>query len=203
MRLCVLTGILLLGPCASHGQSRWPVDQFAHQLVPGKPAPAPSCGSVTPVLGPDSLGPLRPGISLAQLLHSCARAYLGWHFEEGIAEPGAAVRLGKVLAFAMFEDTSGAKAHVYRIMTADSSARTSDGFGPGSLVHQMINAWGTPKLGVAECALYASWPKQSHVSWILAFPHTWDCSRLEAFVADSAPAHLPRDLRAGIAIVGK
>jgi hypothetical protein len=128
---------------------------------------------------------------------------LGWHFEEGIAEPAVAVRLGKVLAFAMLEDTSGIKARIYRIMTADTSAKTADGLGPGSFVQQMIAHWGTPKLGSAECALYASWPAHSHVSWIVQFPRAWDCSRLETFVVDSAPVHLPRDLRVGIAILGK
>ena len=203
MRLLAPTTLVLIMPLVLGGQSRWPSDQLAHQLVPGNPAPAPSCRSVTPVLATDSLGPLRPGMSLSDLLHACPRAYLGWHFEEGIAEPAAAVRLGRVLAFAMLEDTSGTKARVYRIMTADTNARTSDGLGPGSLVHEMIAAWGTPKLGAAECALYASWPARPYVSWILEFPRTWDCSRLEAFVVDSVPTHLPRDLRAGIAIVGK
>jgi hypothetical protein len=113
------------------------------------------------------------------------------------------VRLGKVLAFAMLEDTSGVKARIYRIMTADTSAKTPDGLGPGSLVQQMIAAWGTPTLGAAECALYASWPARSHLSWIVEFPRAWDCSRLEAFVVDSAPDHLPGELRVGIAILGK
>jgi len=203
MRLLALTALCLLAPPSLRAQSRWPADQFAHQLVPGRPAPAPSCRSVTPVLAADSLGPLRPGMSLSQLLHACPHAYLGWHFEEGIAEPAAAVRLGKVLALAILEDTSGIKARIYRIMTADTSAKTPDGIGPGSLVHQMIAAWGRPKLGAAECALYSSWPAHPHLSWILEFPRAWDCSRLEAFVVDSAPEHLPRDLRAGIVILGK
>src|SRR2546422_6197482 len=133
MRLLALTVLCLTAPPSLRAQSRWPADQFAHQLVPGRPAPAPSCRAVTPVLAGDSLGPLHPGMSLSQLLRACPHVYLGWHFEEGIAEPAAAVRLGKVLALAILEDTSGIKARIYRIMTADTSAKTPDGIGPGSL----------------------------------------------------------------------
>ena len=103
----------------------------------------------------------------------------------------------------MLEDTAGIKARIYRIMTADTTARTSDGFGPGSLIHKMIAAWGTPTLGAAECALYASWPRRSHISWIVEYPQNWDCTKLERFVVDSAPNHLPASLRAGIAILAK
>src|SRR2546425_8704059 len=126
--------VLFLGlPLSSAGgQGRWPADEFARQLVPGKPVPAEPCRAETPALTSDSLGPLRPGMTLAELLRACPRPYYGWHIEEGIPEPGIAVRLGRVLALVILRDTVGSKAVAYRILIADSAARTPDGLGPGS-----------------------------------------------------------------------
>jgi|SRR5690349_22375853 len=205
MRLTAVTLFLLAStfPLGAVAQARWPADQDAYQLVPGKPAPAPACRLVTPIVTTDSLGPVRPGMRLRDLLRACPRAYLGWHWEEGIPEPTAAVRLGSVLAFAILQDTAAAKAVVYRVLIADSSARTVEGIGPGSRLSEMIRAWGLPKLGAAECSLYAWFDARPHLSWIMEFPSKWDCGRLERFVADSTADHLPSELRAGMAILGR
>jgi len=185
------------------GQGRWPADQFSSQLVPGKVLPAESCRTTTPALTSDSLGPLRPGMTLAELLRACPRPYYGWHFEEGIAEPGLAIRLGRVLALTMLRDTLGSKAVAYRILIADTSARTIEGLGPGSRLTEMIAAWGPPHIDAAECSLYAWFSTRAHLSWIMEFPRGWDCSHLERFVTDSAPSRLPGTLRAGLAILSQ
>ena len=190
-------------PLGVSAQVRWPADQETCQLVPGKPVPVPQCRSVTPVLTSDSVGPVHPGMRVGDLLRVCPRAYLGWHWEEGIPEPGAVVRLGRVLALALLQDTTGPKAVVYRILIADSNAKTVEGIGPHSRLGDMIKAWGVPKLGAAECALYASFETRPHLSWIMEFPSKWDCGRLERFVTDSSPDHLSPDLRAGIAILAR
>jgi hypothetical protein len=140
-------------------------------------------------------------MTLAELLRACPEPYYGWRIEEGIPEPGVAVRLGQVLALIILRDTVGSKAVAYRILVADTTARTPDGLGPGSRLSDMIAAWGPPKLDAAECSLYAWFPTRAHLSWIMEFPRGWDCSRLESFVTDSAPGRLPGDLRAGFAIL--
>ena len=194
---------LALFPLRTSAQRRWPVDQDANQLVPGKTVPAPPCRASVPILTSDSLGPLHPGMSLEAVLRACPRAYFGWHWEEGIPEPALAIPLGRSVALAMLKDTIGPKAVVYRILVADSGVRTKEGIGPGSRLRSMTAVWGLPKMGAAECALYVWFDSQPHISWIMQFPPNWDCSRLENFVADSSSAKLPLDLRAGIGILAK
>ncbi len=194
---------LALFPLRTSAQGRWPANQDANQLVPGKAVPAPPCRASAPILTSDSLGPLHPGMSLEAVLRACPRAYFGWHWEEGIPEPALAIPLGRSVALAMLQDTAGPKAVVYRILVADSGVRTKEGIGPGSSLRYMTAAWGLAKMGAAECALYVWFDSLPHLSWIMEFPPNWDCSRLENFVADSSSAKLPPDLRAGIGILAK
>jgi len=196
---------LALSSCARQAlsQGHWPVDQDANQLVPGKSVPTAACRASAPVLTSDSLGPLRPGMSLPEVLHSCPRAYFGWRWEEGLPEPAVAIRLGWAVAFAIFKDTAGPKALVYRILISDSAVKTKEGIGPGSTLRAMMANWGTPRMGAAECSLYVWFDARPHISWIMQFPRNWDCSKLEDFVADSAASHLPPDLQAGIGILAQ
>jgi hypothetical protein len=187
----------------SQAQRGWPADQETNQLVPGKQVATTPCREATPMLTSDSLGPLRPGMTLRQVLAACPDPFYGWHWEEGIPEPVLAIRLGSSLVLAALTDTAGPKAVVYRILIADSTIKTRDGLGPQSQLKDMIHRWGTPQMGAAECALYVWFDALPHISWITNFPSGWDCEKLEAFVDDSSAARLPGDLRVGLGILAK
>jgi hypothetical protein len=197
----ILSLVVLVSPLVA--QQGWPTDQEANQLVPGKEVPTSPCRATPPLLTTDSLGPLRPGMTLRQILTACPSAYYGWHWEEGIPEPALAIRLGSSIVLAALTDTAGPKAAVYRILLADSTIKTREGIGPNSQIKDMIASWGTPRMGVAECSLYVWFDARPHISWITYFPQGWDCDRLERFVADSSATHLPRDLRVGLGILAK
>ena len=204
MRVALLTGSLVVCCAATvSAQRRWPMDLFAGQINILHPPAAPTCRRNTPQLTSDSIGPLRPGMPLRDLLRRCPRVTFGWHLEEGNAEPAVAVRLGRIVAEAILEDTIPPKDRIYRILVADSALRTADGIGPGSHVLDAPRAWGTPHFGAAECSLYVWFDRVAHVSWIAEFPRDWDCTMLDRFATDSTNRRIPSQLRLGLAILGR
>ena len=102
----------------------------------------PSCGSSTPVVARDSIGPLYPGQPLPIVLGVCRDALRFWHWDDGSYLPALAVRLGDAIVVA---DLAGMTADdvVSRVIAIDG-ARTAEGVGPGSSLADLQRAYGAP-----------------------------------------------------------
>ena len=166
-------------------QSPWPRDT----LQVARP-PAPSCMAETPRFGKNSVGPLRAGQTVQEILRHCPRLAFGWDWgDEGIPEPVADVRLGRMKVTIAFRDTLRTSVAT-RIWSEDSSARTAEGIGPGILLSRAIDAYGVPTLYAVECVLWAEFPKAKGLGWRLR-TGLGDCVRLNDFdgtqKADSLP----------------
>ena len=179
LTLPMLISMVLASPVL--GQERWPTDQLAHQMAPVFILEIPSCRELTPLLTLDSIGPVSPGESLAGLEHRCPKLYYAWDWgDEGIPEPAVAVRLGDAVAIAVLTDTISTSL-IYRVRVVTEAARTEEGFGLGTLATEIIDMWGEPEFGVAECVLYMWFPARPGLSWRLRLGSEWDCVDLAEF----------------------
>jgi hypothetical protein len=131
----------------------------------------------TPLVTPDSLGPVRPGRSLAAITARCPRQFRYWHWEEGVPQPAIALNVGGALLRVLLEDSLPTSV-VDRVLSSDSSARTAKSIGPGSTIADVEHAYGRLKFETAKCAIYASSPAHAGVSWIVTTPAGWDCEDL-------------------------
>jgi len=193
LTLPMLLSMVLASPVL--GQERWPTDQLGHQMPHAFTLEIPSCGELTPLLTLDSIGAVSPGQSLAALEEKCPELYYAWDWgDEGIPEPAIAVRLGEVVVRAVFEDTLPSSA-IYRIELSDGAVRTEDGFGPGSLVADMIDAWGEPEFWVAECVLWMWFSNRPGLSWRVGLGRQWDCVELARREYTGDLAQLPPGAR--------
>lgn len=164
-------------------RDRWPPEDFDSPQLQGLGdsvwAAVPRCRSETPVLTPDSIGPLSPDQTLSAVLSECQDVLYGWDWgDEAIAGPAIAVRLGEVLVVADLRGTTDTST-VYRLFTDDSAARTVEGFGPGTLVADIRRFWGDGTLAEAECVLFASFPTHPGLVWRLAIGGEWECGSAE------------------------
>jgi hypothetical protein len=157
--------------------SGW-LDPDDNQL-PAQPATYfPVCNG-TPLVTRDSLGPVRPGATLADLSRRCPRQFRYWHWNEGAPTPAIALRVANALVRVLVDDTLPTSA-IDRLLSSDSTARTAQGIGPRSTLAALDRAHGPLRFQIAECAIHASAPRRPGMSWILALPHGWDCSDLDA-----------------------
>lgn len=125
---------------------RWPSDVGAHQVDRDAEA-ATACTSETPALTPpDSLGPLRPGMTLEDLEAVCDGLEYRWLPLEGMQQPVVLTRLGDVSILVEVADTLPASP-IQRVSTASPSARTADGVGPGVPLASVLERW--PDLRIA------------------------------------------------------
>lgn len=183
------------------GQQRWSEDQAGHQMAVASASQAPSCREGTPVLTPDSIGPVSPGQSLADLEQTCPELYYAWDWgDEGIPEPAVAVRLGDAVAVAVLKDTISTSL-IYRVRVVSEAARTEEGFGPGTRVTEIIDRWGEPEFGVAECVLYMWFPARPGLSWRLRLASEGDCVDLAEFERTGDVGELLRGARVQEAIL--
>ena len=129
--------ILSFQAAPSVAQSRWSGSQT--------PATIPICRSETPLLTTDSIGPFHPRQTLEEVEALCPELHYGWmQHPEGDPSPSLSVQLGEAhLVLVLMDTLPGSR--VWSIGTASPGLRTEDGFGPGSSVVEMIEAWGEPR----------------------------------------------------------
>jgi hypothetical protein len=176
----------------------WPPDPVSNQAPEsaGVPTGVVQCSSRTPLLTSDSVGAVRAGQPLSELVSRCPYALPRWRFDEGIPEPVLIVKLGTTVVFAVLDDTLPAS-EVYRAIVVDPGARTSAGVHPGMTLAQVAAIYGLPsEMGTAECFLYATFTQEPGIGWRLDLPGEVDCAKVEFMrVAD-----LPLETRLEAAI---
>lgn len=146
-------------PAAIASVSRWPADPLEAQAVAADDSAVralPMCGAASTPLTGDSIGPLRPGLSLAQVDTLCPHSIAQWDLgDEAIPEPSLAVNLGGASVMLVLTDTLSSST-IFSLLSKDERLRTSEGIGVGSTVQQLRQRYGTLTLGEAECWLYAT-----------------------------------------------
>ncbi len=173
----------------------WPADRDSNQLAALSAAELrhlPPCQSA-PTVTADSIGPLAPGRTAAEVLVRCPGSRLLWDWgDEGTPEPAMLVRLGGGVVDVVFEDTL-AESRSYRLLTTDSVFRTAEGIGPGSHFGELLRAYGPPDtLADAECVLFAAYTRMPGLTWRLHLGNNVDCQEV-ARIADTRDAgRVPR-----------
>lgn len=183
----------------------WPADTTASgvdrdgRLRAALAARVPSCGGETPVVAPDSVGALFPGMPLANLFGRCPHPLQLWHRDNGQYIPALAVKLGNAL---LLMDASGtmADAVVIRI-TAVSGARTTEGIGPGSSLAEAQRAYGAPTWRRDQCAVDALFDSRPGLVIHTTFPDNgsdaYTCEDIRRFGTGSDFSHFPRGATVG------
>jgi hypothetical protein len=131
-----------------------------------------------PVLTPDSLGPIRVGMTLAEFRRVCPRAVFTWDFgDEGNESPAAVVRLGGAAVVVGFDDTLGTS-RVHGLKSRSRALHTKEGFGVGTRLSILARAWGSPKGSEAECVPFAWFERMLGLSFRIHPGIPWDCGKL-------------------------
>jgi hypothetical protein len=169
---------VLVAACDPRGADRagdgaWPGAEFrlSVEMFRGDAAlraSVPACRMVAPVVTPDSIGPVRAGQSLAQLLNVCPDPILGWVWtHDGSALPALATRLGSAIVVALLTDTVAA-AIVAEAMTADLG--TAEGIGSGSSLDDVVAVYGEGELVAGDCELEVIFDARPGLSFVLHSP---------------------------------
>ena len=183
----------------------WPADTAAFgvdrdgRLRSELAAKVQSCGNETPVVAQDSVGPLFPGMPLANLFGRCPHPLQLWHRDNGQYIPALAVKLGNAL---LLMDASGtmADAVIVRI-TAVSGAHTSEGIGPGSSLADVQRAYGAPTWRRDQCAVDAIFDSRPGLVVHTTFPDNgsdaYTCEDIRRFGTGGDFSHFPHGASVG------
>lgn len=173
--------------------SRWPSAPRASQLdslLARDPNSAPLCaGTTTFPITADSIGPIRMGVPLSQVLRRCPHVLYGWYYiSDGFAEPAIAVRLHTTLvrAFLTNPQDSGT---VHRVEIGEG-ATTEEGLGVGSTLDALRRRYGAPGASESDCDLRVWFASRPGLSFRMAYP---PAERRECGALTIEP--LPADLR--------
>lgn len=198
MRPLGLAAMLVFAACSS--ADAWPEDREANQLQvirfrngEGRPGSTqvPQCRESAPSMTPDSVGPVRAGQTLKELRRACPELLRGWDWgDEGVPAPAVAVRLGDAVVTAELDSTLAAS-RVRAVTVEHGSARTPEGFGPGSTLGEMARAWGAPRLIEGECVIEAVFPGREGLVWRLSIPGRPDCAQVGEIARANAADRLP------------
>ena len=144
------TLISLWSPVPGFAQTnRWPSDPASATVRRDTTSPA-QCVPQTPVLMPrDSLGPIKPGFTLAEIEETCAEVEYAWLYLEGLPTPVVVTRLGEMTVLFEMTDTLSSS-WIYRATTASPLARTVDGVGPGLDLAIVSQIWPDLRLSFEE-----------------------------------------------------
>ena len=185
--------------------SPWPADTFDVRIdrwsfeVPAQQARIPSCGTSTPLITGDSIGPLRAGLTRAAVEAICPRLHYGWYYSDDQRWiPAANVRLGGATLLAEFDGTAPT-ARVTRVSALDSAARTAEGLAAGVALAEARRVLGVPTLVPAKCAVFARWPSRPGlIARIVLTDETgWECSSMRQLAERNALARIPAGSRIG------
>ena len=135
-----------------------------------------TCQSSTPILAPlDSLGPIKPGMTVADLRRICDSLDYVWMSRGGQTNPALVTRLGEVTILIELLDTTDV-ALIYRMSTMSPAARTVDGIGPGLDVATLVSRW--PEALASDegggFRAYSSSGGHQGMSLSISFPDSFD-----------------------------
>lgn len=185
--------------------SPWPADTFDVRIdrwsfeVPAQLARIPSCGSATPIVTGDSIGPLRSGLTRAAIERICPTLHYGWYYSDDQRWiPAANVRLGTATVLLEFDGTAPT-ARVTRVAALDSATRTADGLTAGSPLADARRILGEPTLVPAKCAVFARWPARPGLiaRIVLTDESGWECSSMRQVAERNNLGRVPADSRIG------
>ena len=189
-------------PSAYVGQTpAWPADTASVAVDDDAVLPealagsVPSCGTTTPAFGTDSVGPLFPGMPLANLFAVCRNPLLLWHSTEGVYRPALAVKLGSAV---LLLDASGMTIDdIVTRITGLSGVRTAEGVGPGSPLADAGRAYGEPSWTRDQCGVTAGFPSHLGLSVHVDLAGAGDvtCDELRQFATGNDFTHFPRGTR--------
>jgi len=177
---------------------RWPNDKDRYQ--PGRldslRAMTPKCSQAPAVITNDSIGSLRPSLTLTEVSAICPTAAALWDWgDEGIPEPALFVRVGESLIELTLEDTLP-NSRVTQVRTQDSTLRTSAGFGVGSRFVELAKVLGAPHLEEGECVLYVNFDLAVGLSFRLDMPNAEDlCEKIPGIARRNEWSKLPLGTR--------
>jgi hypothetical protein len=140
----------------------------------------PACGSGTPRITADSIGPFRPGIALADLARRCPALLYGWvGISDGIPVATVAARVGGATITGFASDSS-AGAIVDRVELSGRGPRTAEGFGVGSTLGEMQRVYGAPQASESDCVLMVWFDTRPGLNFHLEYPagEQRDCGAL-------------------------
>ena len=180
----------------------WPADTASvavdddAQIPEGVVGSVPSCAAATPAFATDSVGPLYPGMPLANLFALCKNPLLLWHSSEGVYHPAVALRMGSAL---LLLDASGLTIDdVVTRITGVSGVHTAEGVGPGSLLADAGRAFGEPTWTREQCGVTAGFASHLglaiHVDLAGAGGDV-TCDELHQFATGTDFSHFPRGTR--------
>jgi len=131
-----------------------PSPTYAAGKMPWQARGMPHCGTETPVIAHDSLGPLAIGQTQAQLRERCQNFLHVWVLDQH-GEPALALKLGDSRIIARMSDTMPSST-VRLIDVSDPAPRTAEGFGVGTRVLDILAAHRDPAMisGKESCVLF-------------------------------------------------
>ena len=190
-------------PSASVSQiPAWPADTASNatdadaKLPEALAGSVPSCGGATPVFAIDTVGPLYPGMPLANLFAVCKNPLLLWHSSEGIYHPALVVKMGT--AVLLLDATGVTTDDIITRVIGLSGVRTAEGVGPGSPLVDAVRAYGEPGWKLDQCAVsvfFASRPGLSVRVDLAGVGGDVTCEQLREFAVGSDASHFPRGTR--------
>jgi len=193
-----LTFIISVLPSLGSAQSRWPTQPGNAQSVE---ADVPLCRTRTPRITSDSIGPFNLHQTLGEIERVCARLDYGWGWSMG-DKPFVRTRLGEIVVKIDLLDTLPSSA-VYQVSTSSKSARTRDGFGPGSALVDLVRAWGKPTFSNDEVQIFASFASRPLLSFAVDAPLRYSDDSIELqLMSEISQARLPKDVLVGLTYLG-
>jgi hypothetical protein len=155
-------------------------------------ASIPECRTWPADVTPDSIGPLRAGQTLTELVAACPEHVRGWDRGfAGIPAPAIATRLGGGVVVAVLNDTLPT-ARVMEVTTADLA--TPEGLGLGSPLYDLLDELGGGRLAAGPCVLEIVFDARPGVGFLLGWPaDELDCDEIDAIADENALDRLPVD----------
>jgi hypothetical protein len=181
------------------GVSPFPADRDTTDLavrLTGAGGGVPPCGSRVPTITPESIGPFRPGMPVAELARACPRLLYGWvMISDGIPVPTVAARVGGATVTGFASDSSPG-AIVTRVELSGPGPRTAEGFGVGSTLGEMERVYGAPQASESDCVLKVWFDTRPGLNFHLEYPPR---DRRECGALSEPP--LPPDLQVASVII--
>ena len=160
-----------------------------------------TCQSSTPILAPlDSLGPIKPGMTVADLRRICDSLDYVWMWLEGQTFPALVTRLGGVTILIEVPDTTEA-GRIYRISTMSPAARTVDGVGPGLDVATLVSRWPDLVAAIGEGSFVALSEDHPGISLGISFPSSFGWEQRQTLARSDDWSLAPPEARSSLVLL--